>query len=113
MLNSFTSAKCIAEDTSLGSKMAESIIPIRHLAKEVDWRNKTEIYEFLQNRFQVNSLSSEERLKIYADLMMALSIEGLVFSIETRCDFRKMRNGYDADTIQGLLLPNSERKGSC
>lgn len=115
MLQGPTSAGCPAENVKPGNEMiAESIVSMRHLAKEVDWRNKNEIREFLQNRFAVSSLAPSDRSKLYIDLMMALSLEGLVFYTETKSDLKRLQSGYDVETIQSLLLPASQyQSGNC
>ncbi|MEI6587478.1 MAG: hypothetical protein WCO05_00860 [Candidatus Moraniibacteriota bacterium] len=114
MLQGPTSAGCPAENVKPGMKKS---IMLRYLAKEVDWRNENEIREFLQERFAVSSLSPSDRSGLYIDLMMVLSLEGLVFHTETKSDLKRLQSGYDVETIQSLLLPGSEyqvgQTGNC
>ncbi|MFZ2774457.1 MAG: hypothetical protein WAZ78_00675 [Candidatus Moraniibacteriota bacterium] len=115
MLQGFTSAECSVENVDSGKeRFIGSIIPMKQIAKDVDWKNREEIRDFFQKRFSTSSLPFEVRLRVYTDLMMALSLLGLIFPIEAKGDLRKLRKGVDAETIQSILLPEMDYKqGTC
>jgi hypothetical protein len=116
MLQSRASAECPAENINLREvgMPIESIIPIGHIARDVDWKNEKEVIDLLEHRFAVSLLPFKARLELYIKLMTVLSIDGLIFHVETRSDRKKLRRGVKMKTIQSLLLPEMEyREGNC
>lgn len=108
MFQGFDSTDTVENIGFARGDMVGSIIPISHIAKEVDWSNKNDVRELLLNRFKVSSLPFETRLRLYTDLMMALSIEGIVFLVEARTDRKRLVSGFVGKTIQRIMFPESE-----
>ena len=112
MTKSLASAGYPAENINLG--LGQSIVSMGHVAKDIDWRDKVEIRELLQQRFAASSLPFETRLRIYTELMMVLSVAGIVFSIGAKGDLGRLRRGVDIETIHEILLPEMDYKiGTC
>ncbi len=113
MTQSLVSAGYPAENSNLGLGWP-SIVPIDQVAKDVDWKDGEEIRNLLQRRFAASSLPFEVRLRIYTELMMVLSVAGVVFQVETKSDLKKLQKNLDVETIHSILLPEMDYKsGTC
>ena len=88
------------------------MITAKYFAEAVDLSNKSEVSDFLANRFKISEKPFSDRLNFYTDLMTVLCIKNKVIVTKTKEDIRKMQASFDVVAIQSLLLPESDYQAS-
>lgn len=85
-----------------------SAMSLRRFTDDVNWGSERDITSMLQTRFAASSLPFEVRLRLYTELMMILSGEGLLFAVSSENELERLKKGLDSKAIQAILIPETE-----